>query len=147
MGIAAMCFVNGSEGWSANTAQQVIHFEVRPVNELTISGQPTKIVIVTTEGVEGEATEASTTYAISTNEASKKITGSLTHTLPPGVSLTINLGAPEGCSSTGEKELTGTAADLVTGISRRSARACPIIYKVQAKKGSGTVPVLLTLTS
>jgi hypothetical protein len=71
-------------------------------------------------------------YAVTTNEANKKITASLDEPLPTGVRLEVFLAAPDGAASAGDIVLGTAAADLVTGISQLAASALPISYRLSA---------------
>ena len=118
----------------AQTATQVIHFQVTAVNQIGISGAPVPLVI--NSAVAGSAptsvTASGGTYAVTTNESNKKITASLDDPLPAGVRLEISLAAPQGAASAGEVALGVAASDLVTGISAVAASALPMTYRLSA---------------
>ena len=116
----------------AQTATQVIQFQVTAINQIGVSGAPAPLVISTATA--GSAPTSVTTsggsYAVTTNEANKKITASLDAALPAGVRLEISLAAPDGAASAGDVFLSTGTADLVTGISSLAASALPISYRL-----------------
>jgi hypothetical protein len=118
----------------AQTATQVIRIQVVAINQIGVTGAPEPLVVTTAAaGSEPASVTANGgSYAITTNEANKKITASLDEPLPAGVRLEISLGAPEGAASSGDVALSTGAADLVTGISGLAASALPITYRLSA---------------
>ncbi len=138
---------------AGNTATQTVTFEVQAINEISVSGNPGNLIVSTaTAGSEPDvATDNSTSYSITTNESSKKITGSISAAMPANTTLQINLTAPTGGSSAGDVTLTTTAADLVTGIATVAESGLTITYKFSATVSAGVVTsdsrtVTLTLT-
>lgn len=130
-----------SESVSAgSTATQTITYEVKAINELSVSGPPASIVINTANaGAEPDTLSKSTTYAITTNET-KKITGKLNENMPAGVTLKIKLAAPTGGSSpTLPVTLTDGEADLVTGVSRIAETGLVVTYTLSATAEAGTI--------
>jgi hypothetical protein len=119
---------------SAQTATQVVRFQVNAVNQIAVAGAPAAMVINT--AVAGSAptsvAAAGSTYAITTNEANQKITASLDQALPSGVTLEVSLAAPSGASSNGHVPLSTAGSDVVTGISSTTASALPINYRLSA---------------
>jgi hypothetical protein len=118
----------------AQTATQVIQFQVTAINQIGVTGAPAPLVISTAAA--GSAPTSVTadggSYAITTNEANKKITASLDAPLPAGIRLEISLAAPDGAASAGDVFLSTGSADLVIGISSLAASALPISYRLSA---------------
>jgi hypothetical protein len=85
------------------------------------------------------ATDATTTYAVTTNETGQKITGEIDSNMPTGVTLTVALVAPTGGTSTGATSLTTVAADLVTGIATLNESGKTITYSLSATSAAGVV--------
>jgi hypothetical protein len=138
---------------AANTAQQTVTYEVTAINEISVSGDPGNLVVNTaTAGSEPTAdTDATTTWAVTTNESSKKMTGSINTAMPANVTLEVNLTAPTGGSSEGDVTLSDSDADLVTAISTVAESGLTITYTLSATIAAGTVAqaqktVTLTLT-
>jgi hypothetical protein len=119
----------------AQTASQVVRFQVTAINQIGVTGAPAPLVITTaTAGAAPTSVTASGgTYAITTNESNKKISASLDEPMPEGVRLDVALGAPTGAMSAGEVSLGTAAADLVTGISVIAESALPITYRLRAE--------------
>jgi len=138
---------------ASNTANQTVTFEVSAINQISVSGNPAALTVSTaTAGSEpDEVTDASTTYNITTNGSSKKITGVLDSAMPSEVTLKVNLTAPTGASSAGDVTLSATAQNLVTGITKKAEGTKGITYKLSATVAAGVVSsdtrtVTLTVT-
>lgn len=119
---------------TAQTATQVVRFQVNAVNQLAVTGSPAPMVInsATAGNAPTSVTGSGTSYGITTNEVNQKITASLDQPLPSGVTLEVTLAAPAGAASAGAKPLSTAAADVVTGISSTSASSLPIVYRLSA---------------
>lgn len=138
---------------AANTANQTVTYEVSAINEVSVSGDPGNLVVNTaTAGSEPTAdTDNTTSWAVTTNESSKKMTGSINTDMPANTTLEINLTAPTGGSSAGDMSLSTTAADLVTAIATVAESGLTITYTLSATIAAGIVAqaqktVTLTLT-
>jgi hypothetical protein len=139
---------------ASDTATQTVTYEVAAINELSVSGNPGALIVSTaTAGSAPDAvSDATTTYAITTNESDRKITAAIDTAMPAGVTLTANLAAPTVGTSTGAVALTATAVDLVTGISTLNESAKTITYGLSATPAAGVVAsaskvVTLTITA
>ncbi len=134
-------FVLGGVATASNVANQTVTFEVSAINELSVSGNPAALIIdAATAGSEpDQATDASTTYALTTNEAGRRITGSIDVAMPSGVTLTINLVAPTDATSAGDIVLDVADQDLVTGIGALAESGKTITYKLDATVAAGVV--------
>lgn len=140
--------------FAGDSATQTVTFAVSAINELAVSGNPGALTVATaTAGQAPDAvTDATTSYAITTNEEGRKITGAINSDMPTGVTLAIALQAPTGASSLGLRPLSSTATDLVTGISLLNDAAKGITYQLSATSAAGVVPsatktVTLTITA
>jgi len=133
---------------AADNIGQIVTFTVAAINEIVVSGNPGAMVINTaTAGAEPDpVTNALTTYSITTNGTSKKITGSLDSAMPSNVTLQITMAAPTGATSLSEVSLSGSAADLVTGITQIVASAKTITYKLTATVAAGIIATAQTRT-
>ncbi len=133
----------------AQTATQVVQFQVNAINQIGVSGSPAPLVIndATAGAAPTSVTAGGTSYAITTNESNKKITASIDQPLPAGVVLEVSLAAPNGAASLGDVSLTTAAADVVTGISATAASALPITYRLSATSTvQMAVPATRTVT-
>lgn len=121
-------------GARAQTATQVVRFEVNAVNQIGVSGSPAPMVIgsATAGSAPTSVTSNGTSYAITTNETNKKITASVDQALPSGVTLEVSLAAPNGASSASYVPLGTAGSDVVTGISSTTASSLPITYRLSA---------------
>jgi hypothetical protein len=139
---------------AGNTAQQTVIYEVAAINEISVSGDPGKLMVNSaTAGSEpNDTTDNSTTWAITTNQTARKITGSINSNMPTNVTLEINLEAPSGGSGAGDISLSTSDADLVTSIETVAESGLTITYTLSATVAAGVVAeaqktVTLTLTT
>jgi hypothetical protein len=118
----------------AQTATQVVQFQVNAVNQIAVTGSPAPMVInsATAGSAPTSVTTGGTSYAVTTNESNQKITASIDQLLPSGVTLEVSLAAPGGASSAGNVPLGTAGTDVVTGISSTAAAALPITYRLSA---------------
>lgn len=125
----------------AQAQQQTVTFEVQAINEMSVSGDPGALTINTaTAGSAPTAvTDASTTYAITTNQTGTKITGAVDLAMPNGVTLAVNLAAPTGATSAGDVVLGTVDADVVTGITQLNEAGKTITYTLSAAPSAGVV--------
>jgi hypothetical protein len=125
---------------AAQTATQIVTFQVDPVNQLGVTGAP---VLHITTSVAGNTpvsvTSSGSTLALTTNQTNAKITATLSAPMPAGVTLSASLAAPAGAASAGIKALGTTAVDLVTTITHVNASALTLIYQLDATPAAGVV--------
>jgi hypothetical protein len=126
---------------AAQTATQTVTYEVQAVNQISVSGNPSALVVSTASAGSAptSATNSSTTWAITTNESNKKVTAAINTAMPSGVTLSASLAAPTGATSAGSVALTTTAADLVTGITKLNSSGLTITYTLSATSAAGVV--------
>lgn len=138
--IVGLAVVAGGNAF-AQTATQTVTYEVQAVNEISVSGNPAALIVNSaTAGSEPDAaTDATTTYSITINESNKKVTGSIDTAMPANTTLSVNLTAPTGGTSTGSVDLTTTDQDLVTGISSLAESGLSISYTFSATSAAGTI--------
>jgi len=137
----ALIFGLCMNAYSADNVTQTVTYEVQAINEITVSGNPGALVISTaTAGSQPTAaTDATTSYSVTTNGTNKKITGSIDTAMPANTSLLVTLTAPTGGSSAGQVALSTTAQDLVTGISTLAESGLTISYEFTADAAAGVV--------
>ncbi len=138
----------------AQSATQDVTIVIADINEISVSGNLTLTINSATAGSNpDDATDNTTSYSITTNGTLKKITGQLDVVYAAGISLKVNLSAPTGGTSQGQKTLTTIAQDLVTGISGLAESAIQIAYTASATpavppNGAGeTHTVTFTITA
>lgn len=116
----------------AQTATQVVTFQVTAIRQIAVVSAPTPMVI--TSAVAGSSSLSIAgdggSYAVTTNEANQKITASLDAPMPSGVSLEVTLAPPSGAQTAGAVPLSAAAADVVTGITPVSQSGLPISYRL-----------------
>ena len=132
--VAAVQAVSPHDELFAQTATQVVRFQVNAINQIGVTGSPAPMVInsATAGSAPTSVVAGGTSYAITTNETNKKITASLDQSLPAGVLLQVSLAAPTGAASLGDVSLTTSSTDVVTGISTTNATSLAITYRLSA---------------
>lgn len=131
----------------SDTATQTVAYEVTPINLITVSGDPGALTVSTaTPGsAPSVATDATTTYAVTTNESNRTITGQLNTVMPSGVTLSVTLAS--SASSSGKVPLiAASASELVTGISNLNESGKTISYELAATSAAGVVSGSRTVT-
>jgi hypothetical protein len=139
---------------AGNTAQQTVTYQVDAINEISVNTNPGNLVVNSaTAGSEpNEDTDNTTTWAITTNQTTRKITGAIDSNMPANVTLEINLIAPTGGVSAGDVSLSTAAANLVNSIETVAESNLTITYTLSATVVAGVVAqaqkiVTLTLTA
>lgn len=134
LAVVALSIFGSLSLYASNTATATVNYSVGSVNVISVSGPPGTLSVNT--AIAGSpltsATDSTTTYAVTTNNTTKTITGSLSPALNSGLTLTVDLTAPSGATSQGAVALSGTAANLVTGISQLNATSLEITYTLSA---------------
>lgn len=125
---------------SAQTATQSVTIAVNAINQIAFTGSPSLTITTATAGSNPtSATDASATWAVTTNQTGAKITGSIASAMPAGVTLSVSLAAPAGGSSAGSQALGTTAVDLVTGITKLAQSGLGVTYTLGATAAAGVV--------
>jgi hypothetical protein len=115
---AAVALLGAAGNANAQTETATITYSIAQVSLVDIAGDVTLTINSGTAGGGLTSATGSTTYSITNNFTSSgvKITGSLNTTMPAGTTLKLTLAAPSSGTSAGQKTMTTTAQDLVTGI-------------------------------
>ena len=139
-GMVALLVGMCGSAFAADNTSQSVTYQVSAINEISVSGNPSALIVNTaTPGSQPTAaTDNSTTYAITTNISSKKITGALNSAMPSNTTLKVTLVAPTGGSAS-QVTLTASAQDLVTGISTLAESGKSITYEFSATASAGVV--------
>lgn len=109
---------------------------------ITLSGNPSTLTInsATAGSQPNNATNASTTYSVSTSNTVRAINGKLSANMPTNVTLQVSLVAPTGATSLGSVTMTTVAANLVTGIPINTvASAKTVTYTLSATAAAAQV--------
>ena len=124
----------------AQTATQTVTFAVNAVNQIAFTGTPSLTI---TTAVAGSAptsvTDATSSWAVTTNQTGAKITASIPTVMPTGLTLSANLVAPTGATSAGYQALSTTGVDLVTVITKLAQGSLGVTYKLDATAAAGVV--------
>lgn len=151
--IASVVINSFAAVFAGTTATATVTYTIGSIDSIAISGDPATLTVST--AVPGNppsiCVDSTTTYAITTNCAGRKITGALDSSLPVGVSLGAELAAPTNATSSGSVDLTTTPQNLVTGISNIAEGGLTIAYclctTVDASQTAGaTTTVTYTIT-
>lgn len=137
----ALAFVSfGAVSVQAQTANQTVTFAVNAINQIGFTGTPSLTI---TTAVAGSAptsvTDASSSWAVTTNQTGAKITASIPSVLGTGLTLSASLVAPSGATSPGFVALGTTAVDVVTGITKLATGSLGVSYKLDATAAAGVV--------
>ena len=125
---------------SAQTATQTVTFAVTAINQISATGSPSLTVTTATAGNQpAAATDASSTWAVTTNQTGAKISASIPTPMPAGLTLSVNLAAPSGAASSGLTALGTTAVDLVTTITKVAQLGMTATYELTATAAAGVV--------
>ena len=124
----------------AQTANQTVTFAVNAINQISFAGAPSLTITTATAGsAPTSVTDASATWAVTTNQTGAKITASIPSIMPAGLTLSSSLAAPAGATSAGFLALSTVAVDLVTVITKIAQNAMVVTYKLDATAGAGVV--------
>lgn len=132
--IAVVAVCGGSLLDAATTATATVTFTIGSIDSITVSGNPAAMTVnaATAGSAPTSATDATTTFAVTTNNTARRITGAVDSTLPTGVTLSVALAAPTGATSAGAVALTTTAQALVTAIANIAQGSLTITYTLAA---------------
>jgi hypothetical protein len=124
----------------AQTATQNVTYAVNAINQIAVSGSPTLTVSTATAGSGPNAvTSSASTWAVTTNQTSRKLTASISSNMDTGLTLSLTAAAPAGATSAGKKALSTTAVDLVTGISQVAQGGMSLTFELAATLAAGVV--------
>ncbi|HVZ48777.1 MAG TPA: hypothetical protein VG916_08345 [Gemmatimonadaceae bacterium] len=124
----------------AQTATQTVTFQVDAINQLSVSGTPSLSITTATAGsAPTTVTSTGNTWAVTTNQSTAKVTASIASAMPTGLTLSAQMSAPSGATSTGLKSLSTTAVDMVTGITKLNASGLSLSYQLDATAAAGVV--------
>ncbi len=124
----------------AQTATQTVTFAVNAINQIAFVGAPSLTI---TTAVAGSAptsvTDATASWAVTTNQTGAKITASIPTAMPAGLTLSSSLAAPALATSAGFLALGTVAVDLVTGITRLAQGSLGVSYRLDATAAAGVI--------
>ncbi len=125
----------------AQTATQTVTFAVNAINQIAFAGAPSLTITTAVAGSDPTAvTDATSTWAVTTNQTGSKINATIPSNMPAGVTLDVSLAAPGGASSSGFQTLTtAVSADLVTTLTKLKGSALAVTYRLNATPAAGVV--------
>jgi hypothetical protein len=125
---------------SAQTATQTVTFQVTAINQVAVTGTPSLVINAASAGSAPTSVTASgNTWSVTTNQTGASITASIPTAMPAGLTLSANLTAPSGATSTGLTALGVTAVNVVTGITKLNASGLALSYELDATALAGVV--------
>lgn len=141
LSIAALALALTAAAGEASAQQQTVTFSIDPINQMSVSGNPGALTInaATAGSAPTSVSDASTTWAITTNQTGTKVTAAIDQAMPANVTLRVSLAAPSNASSAGAVPLTTSAADVVTGITKLSESGKVITYTLSATAAADVV--------
>ncbi|MBM3197856.1 MAG: hypothetical protein FJZ58_01195 [Chlamydiae bacterium] len=159
MAICILGWIGGSQCFlhAESSVSQVLKMIINATSNLTVSGNPGTLTVSLNSAGVGSATDATTTYAITSNTGGNgrlKITGAISSggNMPTNTSLTVALASTSGTSQ-GAQALSTSPVDLVTNLPTLVSDTGGITYTFGVTNG-WTVPaqtlnrtVTLTITS
>jgi hypothetical protein len=122
----------------AQTATQVVSFQVQGINRLSFSGSPSILINDAVAGNAPTSASASGSWALTTNQTNQKVTASIGSAMPSGLTLSANLVAPSGATSS-TQPLGTVAVDVVTGITKLNTSGLGVTYTLDATSDAGVV--------
>lgn len=124
----------------AQTGTQSLTFAINAINQIAFTGTPALTVSTAAAGsAPTSVTNATATWAVTTNQTGAKITASIPTAMPAGLTLSANLTPPTGAVSTGYQALGLTATDVVTGITKVAQGTLGVLYRLDATAAAGVV--------
>lgn len=135
--LVALAAVNTA---SAQTATQTVTFQVSAINQIAVTGAPSLVINAAVAGsAPTSVTSAANTWSVTTNQSGASITASIPSAMPAGLTLSANLAAPAGATSTGLTALGTTAVNVITGITKLNSAALSLTYQLDATAAAGVV--------
>jgi len=134
-------FAFGKESFAGPFYYVDVFYEIKPVTEFWVSGNPPPLIIdsMLPGDPSAEVSDENTTWSFSSNEWTgyKKVTGKIDQSMPDHTYLKVNLESYGGKSS-GDVALTTDPQNLVTNI-EFIEEDCIITYKFGASPAAGTL--------
>ena len=138
---AALALLSSGVALGADVSAHVMTFDFQNINEIEVTGTPNLTIASAIAGEQPqEVTDSSSTCAITTNGANKRITANIDTAMPAYVTLKVNVAAPSGSgTSQGDVTLITSASNVVTGISHVADSSPTITYKLSATVQAGVL--------
>jgi hypothetical protein len=138
--IAAIAVLAAVNTASAQTATQTVTFQVNAINQIAVTGTPSLTISAAVAGsAPTSVTSSGNTWSVTCNQTGASITASIPTAMPAGLTLSANLTAPTGGTSTGLTALGTTAVNVVTGITKLNNAGLALLYQLDATAAAGVV--------
>ena len=125
---------------AAQAQTQTVTFAVNAINQIAFTGAPSLTITTAVAGAAPTSvTDATSSWAVTTNQTGAKITASIPTAMPTGLTLSANLAAPAGATSAGFTALGTVAVDVVTVITKLAQGSLGVSYKLDATAAAGVV--------
>lgn len=136
---AASLFVSGA-AHAQSTASHNVSYSVSAINQIAVTGAPSLSITTATAGsAPASVTDATSSWAITTNQTTKKLTASLNTAMPTGVTLEVSAAAPSGATGAGFQTLGTSSVDVVTAISQVAGSGMALTYRLSATLAAGAI--------
>lgn len=136
-----------------SSVTQTLTVEVKPITSLSVTGNPSPLLINDAGSGHVSVTDENTKYSLITNLDDMKIVASINDRIPAGTKLMVKLSSSKA-ASTGSVDLSSALSpvDVVTGLSKASDMNQSISYTFAANSDVSEIPtqtrvVTLTLTN
>ena len=136
--LAALALVAGASSAMAQTTQ-IVTFQVDAINQIAFAGAPSLVINTATAGSNPTNATAGATWAVTTNQSNARVTASIGSNMPAGLTLSVDVTAPAGGTSTGAQGLSTVAVDVVTGITQVAQGGIALTYTLTATPAAGVV--------
>ena len=124
----------------AQSTTQTVTFAVNAINQIAFTGAPSLTITTAVAGSNPTSvSDATASWAVTTNQTGAKITASIASNMPAGLTLTSALAAPAGATSAGALALSTVAVDLVTTITKLAQGSLGVTYSLAATPAAGVV--------
>jgi len=138
---AALALMIVSMAGTAAAQTQGVNFQVQGINQVAFTSTPVTLTITT--AVAGSdptpVSDASSVWAVTTNQTNAKVSASINSVMPAGVTLSVALASPVGATNAGTVALTAVSQDLVTNITKQKASAQSVTYTLDATVAAGVI--------
>jgi hypothetical protein len=138
VGAALLVGLAGTAFAVNDTADQTVTITVEEIAQLSASGSPGTLILSQAGTTPGSlpvaATEATTSLSWTSNVTAghtRKVTAGLDATFTAGIVLKATLAKPAGSNgaSAGQKTLSATAADMLTGVTNENCTSATISFE------------------
>jgi len=139
LALAVLVAFGGSANAFAQSDGHTVTLAVSSINVLAITGNVELTISAATPGSNPDPVSGSASYAITTNDTSKKITASTDQNLAAGFTLEVDVDAPAGATGSTGTSLSTSAVDVVTNLATVAEAGMGLDYTFTATAAAGTL--------